>query len=357
MTNSDNRLQPFRELLDTYRAKYDQSLGAIVEKYEHTGLTGEEYRIFRANYLARTMFTMPEAVAATLQACLDFSPKRTVYGAMTVIEEGGEGKIDQLHPSLMMQSLNAHGIEAFGLESLDVKELMQLIRLLDNLCQSIALENTVGSLSDHDKQILLDSGTIDVDGLKVQCQRQAIKLGILNKSDSTIAQDTLSAIQASVLRRFKEIGVTPEIIDYGLGQLRAMRNSEPGYIEGVAYAHEGLADNVMYDVFRILYADKEKYKCPENFMKETYPYFAVHGDYISMIGGKPNPGDGVEALHALREIEKILELPPEDHEAALRGAHGFAVRNERGWKGLENAMNACVSETAKSTNNAEPMLA
>lgn len=354
MSDQTVALQPFTELLRHYRALYDDSLGAIARKYEKTGFTAEQYRIFRANYIARTMFTMPEAVAATLQACLDFAPLRTVYGALTVIEEAGEGKADQLHPHLMMQSLNAHGAEAFGLEPIDGRELMRLIRLLDNVQQAIAWEKTVGDLPERDKAVLRESGAFDVDGLRDQCRRQAVQLGILGESAAAPALNSLLLIEVSVLHRFRELGVITEIIDYGLGQLRAMRNAEPGYIEGVAYAHEGLADEVMYDVFRLMHADREKYRNPANFMQEMYPYFAVHGEYLAMIGGMPNPGDGVEALHALRETEKILELPPEDRDAAMRGARAFAVRNEAGWKALQKALDACIAAERAAAPEAIP---
>ena len=145
-----------------------------------------------------------------------------------------------------------------------------------------------------------------------------------------IEQRTLDSLVASK--------VLPETLDYCLAQLAVLGRTQAGYLQGVGFAHEGLADGMIYKMFRILFSQIDRYTSRQEFMERVYPYFAAHGNYLDVFNGLAENTDGVEVIHAQRELAKLAQLDSDALDAAWIGANDFADRNVRIWDGIMNAL-------------------
>ena len=95
---------------------------------------------------------------------------------------------------------------------------------------------------------------------------------------------------------------------------------------------------MIYKMFRIMYAHINRYTSKADFEKTVYPYYSAHGNYMEMYHGGKQSDDGVEVVHAQRELTKLAQLDSESLDAAWMGANDFADRNVRIWDGLLRAL-------------------
>jgi uncharacterized protein YifE (UPF0438 family) len=337
----DNNLLQFEEILKNHRAA-NHPLFEYLNKKSETGLTAQEYQAFAMNYVARTVWTLPEVAAAGAEAAQDFRVKATAYSSATFFEEGGGGKPKKVHSKLMMDAINYHGKAVYGKEfqEIDAKKILDITRAAYEAMQAQAFN----TLDDSLKKIISDLGIFNFEATNKNIN-QVIKEYLPNKEEiqsGEMVNPHYMSVALSMISELKKMGIHDNVISYGFEQLAVMKSQERGKLQGCAYAHEGLADDMMLNVFKIMRSGAEKYKSGRReFDKKVYPYFSAHGDYYAMADGtlEVNAGGGVEAVHARREREKIEELPEEYIKSALKGATEFADRQASVWDGILESMN------------------
>lgn len=338
MTLQDPRLDRFQTLLLEHRSASHALFPTLIELAERGSLTADGYRVFVANLAARTMLTLPEIHASCVQASLDLDRVRTAFGVMTGAEEGGSGKPNAVHTVLMMNALNGHGRVVFGLPPIDLARLMAAVRLAYAVNQLESFVSAVGDPDGAAGQRLRQSAIFDYPGTLRLAGQLSGRCGY-SMTQPSVREDLrrLGEISTRVLG---EYAIVPETIDYCDRQLSVLTDPRPGYLQGVGFAHEGLADGMIFRIFLIVYAGLHHYGSENEFMDLVYPYFRAHGDYLAIVRGGLARDDGVEAVHARREFAKLAELDDESLSAAWEGANEFADRNARVWDGILN----CVTQ-------------
>lgn len=291
------------------------------------------YLLFSANIAARTMMSLSEIHACCIQASLDLDPLRTAYSVMTGAEEGGSGNPNQVHTVLMMKALNYHGAVVFGLPPLDLKYLMALVRLLyitrkyKNL---IALQNIYPDIIHTLNEIKI----IDLAELADVSGRMANLCHIELSSRFSIDIEEMKQVEQEAIEKLYMEKVVQETIDYCFAQFDILESKKSGYIQGVGFAHESLADGMIYSIFRIMFFQLSKYTSRSEFINEVYPYFSAHGNYIEVFEGLAEDASGVELTHARRELKKLSQLDSCALKAAWQGANDFSNRNVLVWDGI-----------------------
>lgn len=345
MANSED----FQTLLTTHPAAKHPFFDFLNEKAA-IGLSASEYNAFAINYAARTAWTIPEVAAAGLQAAIDFRVKATAYSAATLFEEGGEGNPEKAHSMLMQNALNYHGKAVYGddFNPVDIKKILDVTSAAYFATQAMAFQ----ALDDTAVQQLKQRGIFDFSAIDARLNRTISDY--LPGTDTILSSDNAkphyAGVALALISELKSMGVCDEVIAYGFEQMDVMRSPVRGKLAGTAFAHEGFADGMMLQVFKILQASMDKYPGgKEEFDDNVYEYFSAHGDYYAMARGdfEVNQGSGVEAVHAKREIEKIKELSPEMLEAAYKGAEQFAERQSYVWDAIMRAMIEAAKENTQ----------
>lgn len=334
----DHDLSRFTTLINEHRSALHPLFSYIESAALSGSLTSDAYLLFSTNIASRTMLSLPEIHACCIQASLDLDPLRTAYSVMTGAEEGGFGKPHKVHTILMMNALNYHGRVVFGLTALDIRDFMARVRLLytaRRLRSLLELESSGNTGICHRLQ---QCGLLDSSELAHTCRRLASVAHVPSHDDVWGDACGIKRIEDQVLDSLIRSKVLPETIDYCLAQLEVLGKTRAGYLQGVGFAHEALADGMIYKMFRILYAQIDRYASRQEFMEHVYPYFAAHGDYIGVFDGVAENTEGVEVIHAQRELAKLGRLDSESLDAAWTGANAFADRNVRIWDGLMNAL-------------------
>lgn len=332
----NHNISDFQALLSQHPAADHPFFSYLVSKAE-TGLNASEYQAFATNYIARTIFTIPEVAAAAYRSSTDLRFKGVSYGALTLNEEGGKGIQKKNHAVLMVKAINHHGEVVYGKDykPVDAERILGLFRLMHDSANLTSIENLEGDITKSKF----------VAQLAEEKQRNVNLRNDLLKNDFSelLPADQKKGNYQTSLKAGLELmslGVCKEVISYGIDQLKIIDSDAPGKIAGCAFAHEGLADNMMLHVFKIMYPQAEKYPGGKNeFNKKVYPYFSAHGDYKKMVkeGLQANTGDGVEAEHARREVAKIKEVISRGDEFAsnaYEGAKDFADRQNNVWNGI-----------------------
>jgi hypothetical protein len=341
-----NELSRFENLVKQHRSA-SHALFVHVEQAAVDGsLSAESYRLFSTNIAARTMLSLPEIHACCIQAALDLDPLRTAFSVMTGAEEGGFGKPAKVHTVLMMNALNHHGRVVYGLPELNIHLFMALIRLLHasrqyRLLLEVQQNGKAKILEDLERH-----GLVHVSELVHTCRRMAAVSEIELPADAWSDPEEIERVEMGALERLAELKVLPETIDYCLAQLDVLVRMRAGYLQGVGFAHEALADGMIFNMFKILFAQIDHYSSRQEFMEHVHPYFSAHGNYLEVLTGQAKDAEGVEVVHAQRELAKLAQLDNEALESAWVGANDFADRNVRIWDGL---LNALKSVTQKKT--------
>lgn len=329
---SNPELLKFETLVREHKSANHPLFVEIEDAAIEGSLTSEIYQQFAINIATRTMLSLPEIHACCIQASLDLDPLRTAYSVMTGAEEGGFGKPKEVHTVLMMNSLNYHGKIVFGLEPIKLQELMALVRLVYSSNKFINYLNLKSICVDIQESQL--SKFIDTDELIDTCKRMLYITGLKWENKSWKSVEDVVLLNKMAYQTLLEKNVLRETIDYCIAQLDVLVNMKTGYLQGVGFAHEGLADGMINKMFRILYAQVNAYSSPEDFMLNVYPYFSAHGNYIDVYLGLAENSEGVEVTHAQRELEKLAQLDSEALNSAWIGANDFANRNARIWDGI-----------------------
>jgi len=338
--NSEKKLERFVSLISEHKSANHQLFTALEEAAIEGNLTKELYHLFAVNIAARTMLSLPEIHACCIQASLDLDPLRTSYSVMTGAEEGGSGKPKEVHTVLMMNALNYHGKTVFGLQPLNLKYFMSLVRLLHaskKYKQFLKLKESCSGISD---EIL--SPFVNREELIDICKRTSILAEIQLPNEPWETLLDIEKVEKEAHRHLLTANVLQETIDYCLAQLDVLTNMKTGYLQGVGFAHEALADGMINKMFRIMYAQINRYPSEDDFMQNVYPYFSAHGNYIEVYNGLSENSEGVEVTHAQRELEKLSQLDNEAMSVAWIGTNDFANRNVRIWDGLMNAIESKI---------------
>ncbi|MCF0061357.1 hypothetical protein MUK70_19140 [Dyadobacter chenwenxiniae] len=346
MKNPINTLERFVSLVKDHRSANHPLFAIIESAAKNDTLSREMYSIFSVNIAARTMLSLPEIHACCIQAALDLDPLRTAYSVMTGAEEGGSGKPDQVHSVLMMNALNNHGRIVFELAALDLKCLMALIRLVHACGKYIRLIRIEMAFPGIDSELDFADFT-DRSEIIDCCYRMAISVGIEFDKNASHGLAEIEALEKVAEKQLSDFGVLPETVSYCLAQLDVLTKMKTGYLQGVGFAHEALADGMIDSMFKIMYAHRNKYVSEDEFLNSVYPYFEAHGNYIDVYKGLSKESEGVEVIHAQRELEKLSRLDDDALEIAWQGANDFADRNVGIWDG----MLAVLQQTAKFAPN------
>ena len=285
------------------------------------------------NIATRTMMSLPEIHACCIQASLELDPLRTAYSVMTGAEEGGFGKPNEVHSILMMNALNYHGKIIFGLEPINLKYLMALIRFLYTIKKISALQKIESKYSGLNYELEL-AEFID----KSELIDTSLRMGAITNmeiiADDLTTISKLEKLEKAIYTKLFSLKVLIETINYCLAQLAVLSNMKAGYLQGVGFAHEGLADGMINKMFRVLYSQINKYSSHQEFTENVYQYFSAHGNYIDVYNGLCDFSEGVEVTHAQRELEKLMQLDKQALNVAWLGANDFANRNVLIWDGM-----------------------
>ena len=333
-------LTPFRELVQNHPAMRPLLYPYLAEQSLKNGLTAQAYQIVVTNLAAKTGLTLPRILVAATEGARALDPKITAYTTRTALEEAGDGEPKHVHTLLMMRALNYHGKVAFDLPTLNLKEIQELQIVLDNATRLLTFQiSTEGLDAGLVRDIELSS---DLDGLEAATLKLAKKQGFADQQTLRLDKSDLQCIQADATATLMELGVLPEVIAYGQEELYAQRTERVGYIQGVTFAGEAVADDMLLNLFKVMYKDLGKYKAscgqndlPEDFERYVLPYFAAHGEYLANVQGREAVEDKqTEVIHAQREFAKLSRLDMESRAEALQGARDFADRNLRVWNGI-----------------------
>jgi hypothetical protein len=335
-----NDLAPFHELLHTHPVTRPPLFRYLAEQAVQGTLTGEAYRTVATNLAVKTGLTLPRILVAAAEGAQALDPTITALTTQTAVEEAGSGEPREVHTLLMIRALNYHGKVVFGLPPLKLKDMQELQVLLDHSTRLLAFRVLTAGLEAATVRRLEDISSLD--GLESVTLRRAQRQGFIGQKGQQLQHDDLEYIQASVLATLMEQGVLPEVIDYGQQELYAHRTGRVGYIQGVTFAGEAVADEMLFSLFQVMYKDLDHYRgrigqygLPEDFVCHVLPYFAAHGEYLAMVQGHATADDKkTEVIHAQRELAKLSCLDTEARTQALHGAQDFADRNLRVWNGM-----------------------
>lgn len=328
-------VERIQQAVHDHRSSTHALFARLRQRAEKGELTGEEFRFAAANITARTIFTLSEILKGCTEATLDLSHVRIAHSVMTAADEGGFGKPDRVHPKLMMDSINNHLIKAFGEKEIDIRPIYFAI-------QGRHLASELKEHMDIGKK-LPDTEREKMDRLFFFNEKLA-RLRSLARGIHETDQDATDSIEDELQSTFAALSaflesqdISPETVEYCDHQLRLLNNPEPGYLAGVNFAHEHLADELFAGLYAVTSADQHRY--PDgSFEAVTYDYIREHGDYAARHRGESPVLKGVEEIHAERERTKLRALKPEHLPAALRGAMDFSDRNASVWDGIEKRL-------------------
>ena len=336
----NDNLSPFRQLLQNHPVMHPPLYPYLAEKSLTNGLTADAYKIVVTNLAAKTGLTLLRILIAAAEGARELDPKITAYTVITALEEAGDGKPKHVHTLLMMKSLNYHGKIVFNMPTINLKDIQNLQILLDNIDRLLTFQvSTAGLNANLVQDIQLIS---NLDGLEAATLKLAKKQELTDQSMLRLKQGDLKRIKADATAALVELGVLPEVIAYGQEELYAQRTGRAGYIQGVTFAGEAVADDMLLNLFKIIFKDIEKYQAsceqselPEDFERYVLPYFAAHGEYLAHIQGREAIEEKqTEVIHAQREFAKLSRLDTESRAEALQGARDFADRNLNVWNGI-----------------------
>jgi hypothetical protein len=307
--------------------------GQICSRVEAGSFTKDNYDCFAANYAARTSLTLPVVFANCLDAAISLHRTRTSYGALTANEESGEGKPGNVHSTLMVDALNAHGKACYESLKIEPNDIILPMRLWHIAQQLIKAERALRRRGTRAAEGLKKVGLVDLEGKRDLCLHLARSCNVPDVKDTPGPTD-LKGYKRAALEQLKRKLICKCTRNYFGFQMRAIYSPRPGYIQGVGYALEGLADTSMELICHFFLATKDKRngraagdKYDENLWRlVVYPYFAAHGSYWEERLGK-SPSPGVEQEHEKREVEKLKELDKTLLSNAYAGAEGFAQQN------------------------------
>jgi len=242
-------LTPFRELVQNHPAMRPLLYPYLAEQSLKNGLTAQAYQIVVTNLAAKTGLTLPRILVAATEGARALDPKITAYTTRTALEEAGDGEPKHVHTLLMMRALNYHGKVAFDLPTLNLKEIQELQIVLDNATRLLTFQiSTEGLDAGLVRDIELSS---DLDGLEAATLKLAKKQGFADQQTLRLDKSDLQRIQADATATLMELGVLPEVIAYGQEELYAQRTGRVGYIQGVTFAGEAVADDMLLNLFKV----------------------------------------------------------------------------------------------------------
>jgi hypothetical protein len=223
---------------------------------------------------------------------------------------------------------------------LPLKELQELQILVDNVSRLLAFQTATEDMGAVEVgELELASG---LDGVEAATLRRAKQQGFIDHKAQWCHRSDLRDILADATATLIEKGVLPEVIAYGKRELYAQRTGRVGFIQGVTFAGEAVADDMLLSLFKVMYTDLGKYKgpvgqndLPEDFEQNGLPYFAAHGEYLAIINGQETVEEKkTEIIHAQREFAKLSQLDTDELAEAFEGAQDFADRNLKVWNGI-----------------------
>ncbi len=343
----DTRLERFTQIIENHMSSKHPLFDVLEDAARESSVTTELYSIFAVNIATRTMLSLSEIHACCIQASLDLNPLRTAYGVMTGAEEGGSGKPSEVHSTLMMNALNYHGQVVFNMKPIDVQYQMALIRLL-HITGKYKVINKLEESYPGISVMLKDTNIFDTSKIQPTFERLCYYTKLIPPPDFESDKTELENFRKAIEYAIYKTGVVKATVDYCLEQLEVLNNPLEGYLQGVAYAHECLADGMIYKMFCILFAQIDRYKDESEFLNIVYPYFSAHGNYMDVYNGSSEETEGVEATHALREFEKLSELDDSALQFALKGADDFANRNTKIWDELLQLIQPIIQKALNS---------
>ena len=278
-------LNPFIEIVQNHPVMRAPLFPYLAEKALSDTFTGEVYQIVVTNVAAKTGLTLPRILIAATEGARALEPTITAFTTKTAAEEAGSGEPKEVHTLLMMRALNYHGKVAFALPSLKLKEVQELQISLDSATRLLTFQMAAEGLDAAAvRNIELIAG---LDGLEAATLKLAKKQGFVDRQALRLHRSNLLHMQADATATLMEQGVLPEIIAYGQQELYAQRTGRVGYIQGVTFAGEAVADDMLLNLFKVMYKALDKYKgpigqhgLPEDFEQYVLPYFAAHGEYL-----------------------------------------------------------------------------
>lgn len=322
-------VERIKQAVRSHRMSTHTLFPRLIEHAQEGKLTGEQFRIVAANIAARTKFTLTEIFTACLDAALRGERTLIAYSALTAFDEAGSGSPEQVHPIMMMRSLNNHLDQVFNQPPIAIQPIIDAVwgkHLVSQLERCTTLEN---ALPENLKPEMRAVGNTD----HMLRRIRALAAGIAQQPAQNMKKaDELAAYVRLFSAQIAAEKLTPETLAYCEQQLELRDNITPGYIFGVTYAHEEGGDNLFHGLYHVMSADKHRYRDSATFKSITYPYIHAHHDFEAADGGD---SEAVEILHRKREEAKLAALSPGDLQPALIGAMDFLYRNAMVYDGIE----------------------
>lgn len=139
-------------LLEQHRKIILPYTSVLIDAGKRDGMAGV-FDHFRANYFFRTMSTLP-SLRKLLNSCRSQRPQNervTELVLSIVLEESGTDPVGISHPEMLERSFNLHGAMAFGLPTLNAKDVDQSPFILPEARSYRAVQHDIYESSNHAK--------------------------------------------------------------------------------------------------------------------------------------------------------------------------------------------------------------
>lgn len=318
--------------------------------------TKEHYQHFRINFIARTLFTIPEVFKGAEIAALHLNAIALANSAAIGADEGGvnfstkEGEPHRAHSILMLKSLNYHGKKVFGLDPVDAAQLLGLMRIMDTARELLITPEPTSPVLKNRYDALKGTLFEDINQTKLPIFSEGMMEAMfyepfMGKTADEWQKEKLNStmIMTQAMGALYKMGVNQETIVYAFEQFAINRNVQQAAVIGTAWAHETLADNMMETMRAAFFTPYKRFYKKGEFDKEVDPYFAAHRD--------DDAGSHVEELHAqrMRETLKTVLTSPVQMQLAYNAALAFAERQAKVWDGLLKGMQDIDKAAGKFT--------
>lgn len=136
----------FKSIAEELKEKYSTDnpfFDYLQDRSKKVGFNAAQFNSLRDNYFYRTLYTIVSVAQAVakLVAAGDFAS--VAKAAKNMYEEGGSGKVEDVHLKLLEDCFNTHGQTIFGLLSLRVKDAEHSPYLLDSTKQFRKLQEKI----------------------------------------------------------------------------------------------------------------------------------------------------------------------------------------------------------------------
>jgi hypothetical protein len=237
----DITVEDIQQAVHGHRAMNHQLFLRLKDLADSQQMTGEDFRLIASNIIARTLFTLSEILAGCTQATLDLSYLRIAESINTASDEGGHGKEEKVHPKLMVDAMNNHLLKAFNEKEIGIQPVyfaLQAKYLIAKLQEYLDLEKSVDETQRNRMRAytLFDQRVARLRYLMEGMQKPVVTSGSLEKE--------LPLFSEACSEVLNNEHITDETVDYCSHQLHLLENPEPGYLSGVNFAHEEVADEL-----------------------------------------------------------------------------------------------------------------